>query len=202
MPEPPSSPSYRSREGIAWLGGALARARGTAVSALARPEHDLPDHPVAHGAPFDTGAEGDALEALAQWYANSDLLLRAFARETPGASPVRVWPHHFDIATLVALDPVETDVEKRRTIGVGASPGDTSYAEPYVYVTPWPYPKERILSPLEGGGVWHETGWFGAVLLCSTLCAATSRDEQMQHVTGFLRSATSACTRMLGSRKV
>src|SRR5258706_335001 len=71
-------------EGIAWLGGALARARGTPVAALARPEHDLPDHPVAHGGPFDTGAEGDALEALAQRHAKSDRLPRAFGRWRTG----------------------------------------------------------------------------------------------------------------------
>jgi len=188
-------------EGLEWLGGALARARRVPASALVLPKHELPDHPLAHGATFDVRALGPALEALAEWYANSDLLLRALARETPGASPVRVWPHHFDIATLIAVDPTEKDSEKRRTIGVGTSPGDTSYAEPYLYVTPWPRPKERSLPPIEGGGVWHETGWFGAVLLRSTLSAATSREEQTKRIIAFVRSATSACRGMLESKR-
>ena len=126
--------------GLAWLTSVFG------VSELRRPEHDLPDHPVKTGAAFTT--KGDA--ALSALYAQAD------DRISRIATPVRCWPHHFDIATLVSLG-------GERTIGIGMSPGDGSYAEPYWYVTPWPYPKGE-LPPLEHGS-WHREGWTGAVLL-------------------------------------
>ena len=46
------------------------------------------------------------------------------------------WPHHFDIATLVKLE--DGQPANARSIGVGVSPGDEYYAQPYVYVSPWP----------------------------------------------------------------
>lgn len=79
---------------------------------LRRPDVDLPDHPVAHGAAFDAG---DAeLSELARYYAN--------AAETFDGT-VRCWPHHFDIATLIELG-------DSRTIGIGMSPGDATFSEP------------------------------------------------------------------------
>ena len=40
-------------------------------------------------------------------------------------------------------------------IGVGLSPGDTYYAEPYWYVSPYPYPGLEDLPVLDGSGFWH-----------------------------------------------
>ncbi|HWS70817.1 MAG TPA: hypothetical protein VN605_01825 [Thermoanaerobaculia bacterium] len=117
--------------------------------ALNRPNVDLPDHPVAHGAAFD--ADLESCETLGGLYAIADPLLREFA-----VGPVLCWPHHFDIATLLT-------VREGTTIGVGLSPGDASYPDPYWYVTPWPYPAVASLPPLTRG-TWHTTGWVGAVL--------------------------------------
>ena len=52
----------------------------------------------------------------------------------PGPSPVRCWPHHFDIATCVALE--SGDPERERGIGTGLSPGDGTYGQPYFHVNP------------------------------------------------------------------
>ncbi|MCU1350669.1 MAG: hypothetical protein JWO56_3699 [Acidobacteria bacterium] len=118
-------------------------------SPLKRPDVDLPDHPVAHGAPFDASPLSCAtFDAL---YAEADSLLRPL-----GGSPVLCWPHHFDIATLLT-------VGEGTTIGVGLSPGDHSYPEPYWYVTPYPYPATTALPSLTRGR-WHTAGWVGAVL--------------------------------------
>jgi hypothetical protein len=125
---------------LAWL------AKELGAAALKRPEHELPAHPVGAGAAFTTGGNAE----LARLYALADEVIAAIAR------PVRCWPHHFDIAALVSLG-------GERTIGIGLSPGDGSYGEPYWYVTPWPYPKGD-LPPLTHGH-WHREGWTGAVLL-------------------------------------
>jgi hypothetical protein len=150
-------------DGLVWLAGAVARVVGGPERPLARPVHELPPSPVGDGAPFEI--ESEALAELSSWYANASRLLAEVAK-TPGASPVRCWPHHFDIATLIHLD--GTSGEEARSIGVGLSPGDGSYAEPYWYVTPWPYPKEKQVPSLALGH-WHTTGWFGAVLTASEM---------------------------------
>jgi hypothetical protein len=116
---------------------------------LRRPEVELPDHPVAHGAAFD--ADVESCQTLGELYAIADSLLRAF-----DGSPVLCWPHHFDIATLLT-------VREGTTIGAGLSPGDASYPEPYWYVTPYPYPAVSALPPLTRGS-WHTAEWVGAVL--------------------------------------
>ena len=112
---------------------------------------------------------------------------------TPGASAVRTWPHHFDIATLILLP--ESGTSGRRTIGVGQSPGDNSYAEPYWYVGPYPYPATTAFPPLAGSGHWHTEGWVGAALPASDFVAA--KDQQAQ-VAAFVESGIAACRMLLG----
>jgi hypothetical protein len=105
------------------------------------------------------------LAALSRWYgAAADVLEEVRARYgsiKPGPGPVRCWPHHFDIAVLVRLD--EGQSEAGRSIGVGFSPGDEYYQEPYLYVSPYPVPKNPALPALPQGGHWHTRDFFGAV---------------------------------------
>ncbi len=170
-------------EALRWLGQSLRVER-----TLIRPAHELPDHAVGHGEPFRP-TEPASLRELARWYEDAAHLLAALLPSLPGASPVRCWPHHFDIATLVSLDlpgaSAGGDPEHARSVGIGMSPGDASYAEPYLYVTPWPYPKERP-TPALAAGSWHVEGWYGAVLLGSTLCASTSQEQMAR---AFVQSA-------------
>jgi len=156
---------------------------------------ELPPHPVGTGAPFST-THAVAFDELGRYYGNLDHLLKRTEDRNPGASPVRCWPHHFDLATLILLDP-EAEPEKARSIGVGLSPGDGTYAEPYLYVLPWPRPEGRELPGLGGGGRWHTEGWTGAVLEASGFTAAGSNGAQAKRVEEFLTSAVGACHRLL-----
>jgi hypothetical protein len=160
---------------------------------LERPE-GMPEHPVASGAPFafrDLAAPAE----LARYFAGADRLLRRLQDRNPGASPVRCWPHHFDIATLIALDP-GADPEKARSIGVGLSPGDGGRPEPYFYVLPWPKPEGK-LPPLDGGA-WNAEGWVGAVLGATEITGAGSNGAQRSRMERFLDSAVAACRSLLG----
>ena len=99
---------------FAWAAEALGS------PALGMPSYEMPDHMVAHGGAFgDT--DPSALAELARWYASADVLLRDFVASrsypTEHASPVRCWPHHFDLATLVSLPGGAPS--GARTIGVG-----------------------------------------------------------------------------------
>jgi hypothetical protein len=177
--------------GLAWLTDAIARATGSSAIALARPVHELPEHPVGGGAPFPH-VDGAALAELADAFSRADRRLRALALSLPNASPVRCWPHHFDIATLLALDPPTTPSRVARTIGVGLSPGDADYPSGYWYVTPWPSSAVSEPPPLAGGGGWHRAGWFGAVL---SLSHPDADDEARD--AAFLDSAIAACRDLL-----
>lgn len=179
-------------QGMVWLEQEIAAFTERPLPApLKRRDLVLPDHPAGHGAPLSL-SDAAAFAELGRWYANGDRVLRALAAHTANASAVRCWPHHFDIATLVNVD-AGKGCEHGRTIGIGMSPGDTSYAEPYWYVTPWPPPENPPQPALDSGGEWHIADWFGAVLTGSKLIAAGPAETQMPRVTAFLRSAVVAC---------
>jgi hypothetical protein len=174
-------PGQTLASALQWLSQALG-------APLDCPDHELPAHPVGQGAPFPPVTP--ALAQLAAWFASAHRVLDAVAAAEPGATPVRCWPHHFDVATLIRLDPAGT-----RTVGVGLSPGDGSYPEPYWYVTPWPYLRPDQLPALPAGR-WHTEGWVGAVLGASALAPETAGAQ----VAGFLRAAIPAARDALTSR--
>jgi hypothetical protein len=180
-------------EGLSWLAAALGRLHREPERPLVPPKYEMTPHPVGEGQAFARPAPA-ALRELAHWYGNAAQLLRPVAA-MPGASPVRAWPHHFDIATLISLD--EGRSEHPRSIGVGLSPGDGSYAEPYFYVTPWPYPKGKQTVALPFGH-WHKAGWFGAVLTATELLGIAT-DRQLVSAEEFLRAACAACHGLLSN---
>jgi hypothetical protein len=187
-------------EGYGWMAEMMGQygVGDVEATALHRPERDFPAHPVRTGAPF-TGGDPQARAELARWYDNSLLLLSEVAQEHGNASPVRTWPHHFDMATLLTLEPGE-DPERMRSVGVGMTPGDASYSEPYIYAAPWPVPTSpNVLPSLDGGGTWHTEGWVGPVLRCSRLVAAGSDPAaQADQARAFLASAIPAAHALAG----
>jgi len=180
-------------EATAWLGHVASEAGLDPARLTTRKHYTIPDHPVASGAPFSIGS-GDPFRELKRYWSNAALVLDELARTTAGASPVRCWPHHFDIATLIA--PPASAGERRSTIGVGHSPGDEWYAEPYWYVGPSPYPEPRDLPSLDGRGRWHTKGWVGAVLPASDYVAGDAEAQHSQ-VSACIDSAVVASRRLL-----
>lgn len=176
----------------AWLADVTA-ARG-AHGTIVRPTHEMPDHPTAKGAAFKVPET--TLAEMTAWYGDANFLLSPIAKAVPGASPVRCWPHHFDIATLITLD-AGSDPEEARSIGIGLSPGDGSYPEPYWYVTPWPYPQDQPLPALAAAGTWHTEGWTGAVLPASAIVQEETAEDQMEQVWAFLNIAMGAARNLL-----
>jgi hypothetical protein len=140
-------------------------------------------HPTDDGRPFEDALDG-GLRELALWYGNGNFLLESQRQKTEGAGPVRCWPHHFDIATLVRLP----GTGSLQTIGIGLSPGDQSYPEPYFYVSPQPTPKATV-RPLSIGR-WHTEGWWGAALLGSEIVKHAAPGEQAALVTHFINEAS------------
>jgi hypothetical protein len=164
-----------------------ARTGAAQLRALVHPGYALPAHPIAGGGRFELDP---GLPELARWYANADGALRRLARETPGAGPVRCWPHHFDIATLIAVE-ADTRGGAVRTVGVGLSPGDELIDEPYWYVNHFPASDGSALPPL-ACGEWFTGGWIGAVLRGSALVAAGDAAAQAARLDAFLGAGVPA----------
>ena len=137
-------------------------------------------------APFDAGHDtpsmGDpgsvldvdaaSADALAAWFRFGWAVLdETVAGLGPAAesSVVQLWPEHFDAGCDVAAAP-------GRRLNLGASPGDSFSAQPYLYVGPWD--PERPGDP----GYWNAP--FGAVLTYEQLL--TSPDPTAVAV-AFLR---------------
>jgi hypothetical protein len=138
---------------------------------------------------------------LTDYYAIASNLLQDIVRQESHASPMHIWAHHFDIATLISY-PSEKEAQNNssesgegKSIGVGLSPGDSGYDEPYWYVTPYPYPVDKTNLPeLAGNGFWHTEEWVGAVLTASQFGEPKSSSEEIR---AFLDSAIVACKQLL-----
>ena len=182
-------------EARAWLGGRLA-ARGFDPARLdAKPPYEMPEHALARGAAY-AGGMADALAELAAWFTNAGRMLgavrEAMAARGFTASPVRCWPHHFDLATLALLD--DGGADRVRSVNAGLSPGDAWYDEPYFYVSPYPYPAASALPQLPAIGHWHTSGFTAAVAPATRILAAP---EPMAAAEDFLRAAADGALKAL-----
>lgn len=168
-----------------WLGGELA-ARDLDPAALDAPSlYEMPAHALAAGALYDTTGSADGLTELAAWYADANASLGLVQKRiTQGvASPVCCWPHHFDLATLTTL---KRDGEPDRYLGVGLSPGDHYYDEPYFYVSVYPKPDLTALPALPAIGHWHTHEFVAAIAPAHKI---VTQKNQMAAADEFLQRA-------------
>lgn len=175
-------------EAVAWL---AETARNIASSDLPNPlrtdRYDLPDHHLGAGGAFR--ADREALATLAAAFSVGSQALgavRKLAQERGHeVSEPRVWPHHFDLGMIINLP------ERGEEIGLGLSPGDGSYGEPYFYVSSYPpVHKPGADEPLGGGGFWHEEGWIGAVLTASAIIKDGADGKlQSERIVSYLQDA-------------
>ena len=176
-------------DGYAWLTSMTDPPDG-----LTRAAYDIPDHPVAQGATISAKPMA-AFEELSRWFANGHEMLVGLAARMPDASDVRCWPHHFDLGLLVNIE-TASDASRSKSIGIGLSPGDEHYAEPYLYISPWPYPDATRLPALESGGHWHTEGFTSAILTRSEVVEGPV-ELQSNRFQAFLHAAVDACRNML-----
>ena len=181
-------------QAYAWMEQALAsHSSGEIAGPLTRRDYDMPDHPVGRTTEFHHDNRRATAE-VARWYANASRVLGLVVRARREAQPLRLWPHHFDIGTTM---PLLGPVGEEPSVGVGLSPGDETYPEPYWYVTTWPTPRDPTLPRLAGKGRWHTEGWIGAVLLGTDCVLAGRGPAQASRVGEFLESAIPAAITLL-----
>ncbi|MGI9426176.1 MAG: hypothetical protein ACR2PA_23565 [Hyphomicrobiaceae bacterium] len=179
-----------------WVAEALLR-HGLPAGDL---DNDMPDelssHALAGGGLYNLESLKKAQSQLADWFANADRALNEvhdrYRHLEPGPSPVRCWPHHFDLATLISLE--AGDPERARSVGVGLSPGDDTYAAPYFYVNPWPQPQANDLPDIGPIGGWHTEGFVGVVATAGDVVSASPQPDTVYE---FLDTAVTACLAVL-----
>jgi hypothetical protein len=120
--------------------------------------------------PLDPAA-ADQLGAWFRFGAGVLAVLRDEAGE--GASEIQLWPEHFDVAVEVPWG------DGRITFG--ASPGDGTSDEPYLYVLP--------PGPVDPSETWNARGFTGAALPFSDFAGA---GDQRAAALAFLRSRRDA----------
>lgn len=175
---------------LADAGAWVSDRAGVAQDAFAPPPYETPAHPVARGAAFDLSGLGRGLGWLERWFVNAASVFdRLQAPQAPAAAEIsttRCWPHHFDIARLITLD--AGGGEDARSVGIGLSPGDETFAVPYLYVSPWPYPDPADLPALAIGD-WRTEGFTSAILTAHALGGDAAQADRVE---GFLRAAIEA----------
>lgn len=110
------------------------------------------DIPESGGVESPLEVDAEAARYLGDWYGFAYSVLEELRSDVASVddSRVQLWPEHFDAAFEMLSD------EEHRRASYGASPGDSTIDEPYVYVAPW-YPDDRPESR-----VWNAP--FGAAL--------------------------------------
>jgi len=148
------------------------------------PPYEIPVYPTATNENFNF-FEKIYFEELGKYFANANLVLKNVVKNNPEASEIGCWPHHFDIATLLVLN---DNKDNYKSVGVGLSPGDDNYDQPYFYITPWPYPNiDAITLPdLPSSSFWHTEGWVGAILTAENILNFNSAEEQHNAVNKFI----------------
>jgi hypothetical protein len=148
---------------------------GEAITELLPIDTRLSDEPLA--------VDAAASRALGAYYAfGSEVLARLLASAGPDdeASPVRLWPEHFDIAIELG-----SELQGVRA-NYGFSAGDEGHAEPYLYVGPWTAAVE--------GDLWNGNGFAGAELSYSLLIAAEDQAATAFEFFACRRDALTALT--------
>jgi hypothetical protein len=178
-----------------WLGDQLD-ARGFDQSALDLPSpYEIPAHPVAHGAAYDAAGSAEELAVLAAWFANATVLLghvqRQLSERELVPSPLRCWPHHFDLATSTTLPTRHAEITG--SVGCGLSPGDEHYEEPYFYVSIYPNPDPATLPAGLALGHWHTREFTAAVATADEIVAAKNPTAATD---AFLRQAAAAAIKL------
>ncbi len=160
-----------------FLAARAARFEIDPSSLVAPLPYNMPHHPLAEGACYGFGIHAEAVRELGRWFENGfdalDNIAGRFAMRSVSPIRIRAWPHHFDIGMLITpsgpsqgLFQGANQSANPSVVGVGMSPGDEVFREPYFYVTPHPQPVYGAhLPPVPSPAGWHHGRSFVGVVL-------------------------------------
>ncbi|MBK7874010.1 MAG: hypothetical protein IPJ74_26850 [Saprospiraceae bacterium] len=179
--------------GITWMKLILQEKFKVSQAQLKPIAHfEIPHHPVEDGAPFQLITK-QLHQELALYRHNAHYILEHFASQYKHASPVRTWPHHFDIGVYIPVT-FDEDQNATKSVGIGLAIPDQDIDEHYFYVNHWSKFGNTNSSNLPHlpSGYWHTKGWTGAVLPISALVKINSAEEQARQTEAFLEAGIAA----------
>ena len=161
-----------------WMRSAI-EAMGLDPSALAADlPYDVPASPYSTGGTFDVEKNFTALSEFARYLDNTSQVLNEVVAKHqhihPGPAPVRLWPHHFDLATIITLE--EGDFESAHAVGFGLAVPDPSRDAFYFYTYPWPRNERTDLPALNADSAYQYDGNVGALQMMDKLVAASDQE--------------------------
>ena len=161
---------------------------GVSVANLSIDMHyDLPRHFTDNGETYKI-ENPDHFREIANYYSNAHLILKQVIANVSEATLIRCWPHHMDLATNIIVQRDENGL-LLRTIGVGLTPPDTYYNEPYFYIRIWSEDNIQFKEiPDPEVGRWHQKDWTGTVLKVSKLASKNGINDQVDVITTFLKT--------------
>ncbi len=141
--------SYVKSTPISSMAGA-AEFIGSGIDDKIAAEHDSPPLGDVNA---DLGVTADVVQFLDGWWGMGTAALERVRADEKSIDPGRVqlWPGHFDPAIEIG------DVDRRASFG--ASPGDQTSNEPYLYISIW-WPDRLDLS--DSDDFWNAEGYVGA----------------------------------------
>lgn len=184
---------------IAWLRFALAGANFNPEELVDKMDYDLPNHPVAEGAPFKAPDKN----ILASWIAsrtNANIALNKINQTFDQASSIAIWPHHFDTGIYIPLA-VDDSKKEIKSIGMGWAVKDDIGNTPYYYTYGWDADGKLDFRkmPKLTHGEWHaaRSGWRGAYLNYLALAKAKTAREQQEMANTFFEETKEAYLQVL-----
>jgi hypothetical protein len=179
---------HNKTQALDWLNQVL-KELGHQGKAIDYPNHyELPSSPLHRGAVFASGSM--YRQELARYRSNTQIVLQSIAA-TEALSDVKVWPHHFDLASVITLE-VDDQGNPTRTIGLGLAIPDATSHTLYYYVSHWlkeGRPNYRSLPALPGNALWLSKGFKGVILPVSGLVKLKSKEAQSALLEAFFREA-------------
>lgn len=129
---------------------------------------------------FDAQVIGDYATVLfTVWTA----LARFRARFGGPMSPAVVWPHHFDLSTLV-FHPENNQAmdEHGPHLNFGFAPYSATVAQPYLYAYAYPYPESYTVPDLPKGARWQTQDYTGVFIGYDTLQQVAEPEPHIEGV--------------------
>lgn len=185
-------------EGVQWVRETLGQWGIYAAAYEIDLHYELPDHAIHHGAPFQA-PDSAGYAAFSKVRSLGHLVMTEWAGFFSEASPVRTWPHHFDIGSYM---PLEWDAEGAavKSISIGLSIADTYVDEYYFYLTHWSQADDisyESLVQLPACGFWNRKDFTGALLRLSDLMETDGSAQQYEQVSVFMQEGLRASLDLL-----
>jgi len=180
---------------VEWVRSIGRREIGNELQA-SRPAPDLPDHPLGDDAVFakPSGAHVD----LSKIYSSTDRVLRNLAVVDHRFGWASCWPHHFDLASLAAVDRDGQGIAIR-TIGVGVTPPDAVDSAGYWYVSGWSKEPRTDHGPSSlAHGTWRSReDMLPMAVLSMSVMESCDDESRSSRLASFLAEALSRTEEIL-----